>query len=237
MTITRLTVRALVLRRRALALLAAVGAVPFFVGLAIVQGDITPDTQAIIVGNLLVTTIAPLVALVLAATAIGDERESGTIVYLATARLSRLRVAGEKALAAAIAALILLSPALVAIAVLGVHLGVGTGNVARGIAATALVTAAYAAAFTAVGLILRRALVAGILYVLIWEGAIATVAPSAERISLTAWGRAVANGGLFDVSRDLIPAQSAGTGAIVLVAVAVLAVLVAGWRLARMDLP
>ncbi len=237
MIVTRLTIRALVLRRRALALLAAVGSVPFFATLAIVQGDITPDAQAEIVGNLLVTTIAPLVALVLAATAIGDERESGTIVYLATARLSRLRVAAEKALAAAVAAVILLSPALVAVAVLGTHLGIGAGNVARGIAAAALVTVAYAAVFTAVGLVLRRALVAGILYVLIWEGAIATVAPSAERISLTAWARAIANGGLFGLDRDLAPTLSASTGAIVLVVVAALAVLVAGWRLSRMDLP
>jgi ABC-2 type transport system permease protein len=235
--VTRLTIRALVLRRRALALLAAVGSVPFFATLAIVQGDITPDAQAEIVGNLLVTTIAPLVALVLAATAIGDERESGTIVYLATARLSRLHVAAEKALAAAVAALILLSPALMASVVLGTHLGIGAGNIARGIIATALVAAAYAAVFTAVGLVLRRALVAGILYVLIWEGAIATVAPSAERISLTAWGRAIANGGLFDLDRDLVPTLSASTGVVVLVAVAALAVLAAGWRLARMDLP
>ena len=145
MTVTRLTIRALLFRRRSLALLFPVAAVVFFVALAIIRGDVIPDTQAIIVGRLLVTTVAPLVALVLAVTAIGDERESGTIVYLATARISRLQIVAEKTLAAAICAAILLFPAFVAIAILGSHLGVGTDNILRGIAGTLLVATVYSA--------------------------------------------------------------------------------------------
>lgn len=237
MTVTALTIRALLLRRRSLALLIPVASVPFFVALSVIRGDVTPDAQAIIVGRLLVSTVAPLVALVLAVTAIGDERESGTIVYLATARLSRVRVAAEKALASVVCALVLLSPALLAIAYLGVHLGVGTDNIVRGVVGTALVAAAYAAAFVAVGLLLKRALIAGIVYILIWEGSIATVAPSAERFSLTAWGRAITDGGLFGLEDGLEPTLTATTGAVVLVAVTALATAIAGWRLARMDLP
>ena len=158
MIVTRLTIRALLLRRRSLALLLPVASVPFFVVLAIVRGDVTPDSQAIIVGRLLVTTVTPLVALVLAVTAIGDERESGTIVYLATARLSRIRVAAEKALAAIVCAVVLLSPALAAVAYFGVHLGVGVDNIVRGVLGTILVAAVYAAVFVAVGLLLKRPL-------------------------------------------------------------------------------
>ena len=237
MTVTRLTVRALLLRKRSLALLIPVASVPFFVALGIVRGDVTPDSQAIIVGRLLVTTVTPLVALVLAVTAIGDERESGTIVYLATARLSRLRVAAEKALAAIVCSVVLLSPALLAAAYFGVHLGVGTGNILRGVLGTILVAAVYASVFIAVGLLLKRALVAGIVYVLIWEGAIATVAPSAERFSLTAWGRAVTDGGLSPLEDGLVPTLSAQTGVIALLVVTVVAVALAGLRLGRMDLP
>ncbi|MGI9116752.1 MAG: ABC transporter permease subunit [Gaiellales bacterium] len=237
MTVTRLTIRALLLRRRSLALLLPVLSVPLFAGIAIARGEVSPDNQAIIVGRLLVTTVAPLVALVLAVTAIGDERESGTIVYLATARISRLRVVAEKTLAAAICAALLLLPALIAIAVLGSHLGVGTGNIARGIAGTLLVAVVYAAVFAAVGLLLKRALVAGVIYILVWEGAIATVAPSAERFSMTAWGRAITDGGLYGLSVDLVPTLNATTGAIALVAVTLAAVLVGAWRLGRMDLP
>jgi len=235
--VTRLTIRALLLRRRSLALLLPVASVPFFVALGIVRGDVTPDSQAIIVGRLLVTTVTPLVALVLAVTAIGDERESGTIVYLATARLSRIRVAAEKALAAIACSVVLLSPALLAAAYFGVHLGVGVDNILRGVLGTILVAAVYAAVFVAVGLLLKRALVAGIVYVLIWEGAIATVAPSAERFSLTAWGRAITDGGLSPLEDGLVPTLSAQTGVIALLVVTAAAVLLAGLRLGRMDLP
>ena len=237
MTVTRLTVRALLLRRRAFALLLPILSVPLFAAIAILRGDTVPDSQAIIVGRLLVTTVAPLVALVLAATAVGDERETGTIAYLATARIARVRIVAEKALASTIVAAVLMIPAFVALAVLGAHLGVGAGNVLRGIAGTLLVTAAYAAAFTALGLVLRRALVAGIVYVLVWEGAIATVAPSAERVSLAAWGRAISDGGIVGLQPDLQPTLGGLAGAGVLLAVTAGAVALGAWRLTRMDLP
>ena len=237
MTVTLLTIRALLFRRRSLALLLPVLSVPVFVAIAIVRGDVSPDSQAIIVGRLLVTTVAPLVALVLAVTAIGDERESGTIVYLATARISRLRVVAEKTLAAAFCSAVLLLPALIAVAVLGSHLGVGTDNILRGIGGTLLVSTVYAAVFVTVGLLLKRALVAGIIYILVWEGAIATVAPSAERVSMTAWGRAITDGGIYGLQSDLMPTQSALSGVVALVAVTLAAMALGGWRLSRMDLP
>jgi ABC-2 type transport system permease protein len=237
MTVTRLTIRALLFRRRSLALLLPVLSVPLFAGVAIVNGDVSPDGQAIIVGRLLVTTVAPLVALVLAVTAIGDERESGTIVYLATARISRLRIVAEKTIAAAICAAILLLPALITIVVLGDHLGIGTTNILRGVLGTLLVATVYAAVFVTVGLLLKRALVAGIIYILVWEGAIATVAPSAERFSMTAWGRAITDGGIYGLQSDLQPTLDPTTGVIALLVVTGLAVLLGAWRLGRMDLP
>ena len=159
------------------------------------------------------------------------------IVYLATARISRLRVVAEKTLAAAFCSAVLLLPALIAVAVLGSHLGVGTDNILRGIGGTLLVSTVYAAVFVTVGLLLKRALVAGIIYILVWEGAIATVAPSADRVSMTAWGRAITDGGIYGLQSDLMPTQSALSGVVALVAVTLAAVALGGWRLSRMDLP
>jgi ABC-2 type transport system permease protein len=237
MTVTLLTIRALLFRRRSLALLLPVLSVPVFVGIAIVRGDVSPDSQAIIVGRLLITTVAPLVALVLAVTAIGDERESGTIVYLATARLSRWRIVAEKTLAAFVCSAVLLVPALVAIVILGTHLGVGAPSILRGIVGTLLVALVYTSVFITVGLLLKRALVAGIIYILVWEGAIATVAPSAERVSMTAWARAISDGGIFGLQTDLVPTQSATSGVILLLGTTLIAVAIGTWRLNRMDLP
>ena len=117
------------------------------------------------------------------------------------------------------------------------HLGIGWDNIGRGIAATILIAAAYVAAFITIGLLLRRALVAGIIYILVWEGAIATIAPSAERFSLTAWGRAISDGGLYGITTELVPTLAAPTGIVSLLVVFGLAILLAGWRLGRMDLP
>ncbi len=158
-------------------------------------------------------------------------------MYLATAGVSRLRIVAEKTLGSAVAAAVLLSPALVAIAVFGEHLGVGSTNILRGVAGTLLVALVYCAVFIMVGLLLKRALVAGIIYILIWEGAIATIAPSAERFSMTAWGRAISDGGLYGIATDLVPTLDATTGVASLLVVTALAVVLAGWRLGRMDLP
>mgnify|MGYP006276722563 CR=1 FL=1 len=110
-------------------------------------------------------------------------------------------------LAAAICAAALLSPALITIVVLGDHVGVGGENIARGILGTLLVSTVYAAVFVAVGLLLKRALVAGVIYILVWE------------------------------SSDLRPTLDASTGVIALLIVIALAVVAGAWRLGRMDLP
>lgn len=56
-------------------------------------------------------------------------------------------------------------------------------------------------------------------------------------MSLTAWGRAITDGGLYGLEDGLVPTLSATSGAIVLIACTLAAVLLAGWRLGRMDLP
>ena len=78
---------------------------------------------------------------------------------------------------------------------------------------------------------------AGIIYILVWEGAIATVAPSAERFSMTAWGRAITDSGIYGLTTDLRPTLDPTTGAIALIVVTLVAVLLGAWRLGRMDLP
>ena len=60
---------------------------------------------------------------------------------------------------------------------------------------------AYAAAFGALSLRVKRPVVIGLIYVLFWEGSIATFAPSARWLSLGAYARAVVAGGLPVVHR------------------------------------
>jgi hypothetical protein len=54
---------------------------------------------------------------------------------------------------------------------------------------------------------------------------------------MTAWGRAITDGGIYGLQSDLMPTQSALSGVVALVAVTLAAVALGGWRLSRMDLP
>jgi ABC-2 type transport system permease protein len=65
------------------------------------------------------------------------------------------------------------------------------GLIATKIAAVALATLAYCGAAAWLSLRTRRPIVIGVLYVLLWEGSIATFAASASKLSIAAYGRAL----------------------------------------------
>ena len=67
----------------------------------------------------MIPTVTSFIALVVAASAFGEEREDGSILYLAATPLSRLTLVGAKMLAAWITTLVLLVPALLGFALLG----------------------------------------------------------------------------------------------------------------------
>ena len=55
-----------------------------------------------------------------------------------------------------------------------------------------LAAAAYAALSVLLSLSIRHAILAGILYVLLWEGSIASFAASASRLSIAAYAKVIA---------------------------------------------
>ena len=64
----------------------------------------------------------------------------------------------------------------------------------------ALAALCYCAAAAWLAMVLRRPVVIGVLYILLWEGSIATFAASADRFSMAAYGRAIAVEGVIDVN-------------------------------------
>ena len=174
----------------ALALLALVPVVAAVVFAS--AGQIDPRLfWARLIQRLCDPTVAAFIAVVLGAGAIGDEREDGTILYLAATPLPRVTLVLTKILAAWTAAMVLLAPAVVVAGT--VALG-DRADVARilwplaGVAAGALCYCAVAAWLSMVS---RRPVVLGALYILLWEGSIATFAASADRLSIAAYGRAL----------------------------------------------
>jgi ABC-2 type transport system permease protein len=233
----RLALRRLLLRRRS-ALLALAPLLSALV--AVIQaagGTAGADAFASLMEQLFLPLILPFIALVIGASAIGEERDDGTILYLASTPLSRLAIAAPAIVAAAVTTAILCLPGLLITIALSPGDDLGAATAAWALASVLVAACAYAAAFGALSLRVKRPVVIGLIYVLFWEGSIATFAPSARWLSLGAYGRAVVAGGLPASTDRNVPAIGALGAVAVLAAVAVVAALWCGRRLARVELP
>ena len=117
----RLTLRALLLQRRTILLLLLALApvlVAFVYAVAAKQGAHHFRFYSHLMQELFVPTIAAVVALVIGVSALGDEREDGTIYYLVATPQSRLGLIVTKVAAAWTATLLLLVPSVVVSALL-----------------------------------------------------------------------------------------------------------------------
>jgi ABC-2 type transport system permease protein len=234
------SIRALLGERRTIALLlfsAAAGAIALLTRAA---GDpfFRENDYADLVTQLVIPTVTSFIALVVAASAFGEEREDGSILYLAATPLSRLSLVGAKIVAAWVTTLVLLVPALLGLAVLGQGVeGVGVGIHLYTWLGVALAAAAYCAVFVLLSLSIRRAVIAGILYIALWEGSIATFAASAGRLSIGAYARSIAAEGTPGVTVEGTADVRPLAALIVLAATIALGTWLAARRFRRMELP
>jgi ABC-2 type transport system permease protein len=188
--------------------------------------------------NLMVPVLLPLVSLTFSTAALGTELRRGTITNLLLKPIPRWSVLGTEYLAAVLATLLVLLPA-----VLVAHL-----LAARGIGSTVLLEASLVAtvvgalAYCAIGLLLSllvsRALLVGLAYALLWEGAVVGVAPSASSLSVRGYVQGVFGAILDGGGGPQLNARLGPLSATLLALVVTLAALVlARRRLAGMDLP
>ena len=167
------------------AVILALGALAILVGVAIRAGaddQVTAGTEFI--NGFAFTTVVPVCALVFSSSALGDTVDDRTLVYLWLTPVPRWRIAGATTLASITVALPLVSIPLVAAAA-----ATGAGRALVGATAVACIvgTVGYAGVFAALGLRVRRALLWGIAYILLWEGFVATASETAARLSLRAY--------------------------------------------------
>jgi ABC-2 type transport system permease protein len=232
-----LTLRSLLLQRRTI-VLGLVAAAPVLMALvyAIARSPGSHDHSfySDLVQQLFVPTVASLISLVFGVSAFGDEREDGTILYLVATPQPRLELAVAKIAAAWAAALIVLVPSLVASGLLSLRGGVSAGLIGWPLLGVVLASLAYCAAAVLLSLYTRRPIVIGVLYILLWEGSIATFAASAAKLSISAYGRAFAAHVLPQASR---PVAGPAVSALVLVAVVGLTGWAAARALGRVELP
>ena len=238
----RLVLRSQVSRARVGALL-ALGAVGIVVGASLGAADQVPElvdgrvvdgglwAGARFVSTFGLSLLVPVTALVFAAASLGDLDEEGTLVYLWLRPVRRSRIV----VAAAAASFTVAWPVVVVpLGVAAAATGGGRGLVAGTVAAATVALVAYTGLFCALGLVTKRSLVWGLLYVFIWEGFVATAADSAARLAVRTYARSVLSG-VADVPLRGTVVDSPARW-VVPIAVGVVALAFTTWRLARRDI-
>jgi ABC-2 type transport system permease protein len=167
----------------------ALVALALAVAVRLASPDRRPDAAWALVDSYGLSLLVPVVALVFASAVLGDLAEDGTLVYLWLRPVARWRLA----LAAVLATITAVVPVAVVPLVIAAAITGEGGRLVAGAAAGALLeTVAYSAVFSGLGLKVKRALVWGVAYLLIWEQAVSRISHGAARVSIFVSARSVA---------------------------------------------
>ena len=188
-TIYRVTLRTQA-RKGRLAALVLLGLVGVVVGLAIGLSDVREPLRAStnMINAFGLSLYAPVVTLVFASASLGDPAEDGTLVYLWLRPVPRWQIVAGTYLATLTVTLPLV---LVSLGLAAALSGAGHGLVRGTLVSATLAVVAYGGIFTWLGLRVRRALVWGLAYILLWEGFVASAGKSASRLAVRAYTRSV----------------------------------------------
>jgi ABC-2 type transport system permease protein len=188
-TIYRVTLRTQARKGRLIAL-GLLGLVGILIGLAVGLSDRADPVRAAtnMINAFGLSLYAPVVTLVFASASLGDPAEDGTLVYFWLRPVARWQIAAGTYLATLTVALPLV---LISLGLSAVLSGAGHGIVWGTLLSATLAVVAYGGIFTWLGLRVRRALVWGLAYILLWEGFVASAGKSASRLAVRAYTRSV----------------------------------------------
>jgi ABC-2 type transport system permease protein len=235
--IVRLTIRQLLSRGRMLALGGVVLLPPLLAALyAASDSTETPDRALTrLCDGLVLTVVLPLLALILASAALGNEVEDGTLIYLLMKPVRRPLIVISK-----LAPTALIVATLCALSVLAATLLSGRDNDTLRVGLSFIVAGAvdalaYCALFLLLGLITTRTLVFGLLYIFLWEGALTGLFKGLRWLSIREYARGIARA-TGDLSPNLVDSRiSAAAAVAAIVAVVVIAFVLTSRRLEMMD--
>ena len=166
-----------------------------------VAGDATPhlsgfDFYGLIVSLYYVRNALPFTALFYASALVGDEVEGRTITFLLTRPVPRAGILLGKFAAYVATGLALCLPSVVVTFLLlasaqGLErVGPLVGELARDLGVIALALLAYGALFTLLGVVLRRPVIPGLMFLLLWE-MLANLPGYLPRFTVTAYLRSL----------------------------------------------
>lgn len=231
-TVARLTYRALLGRRRALILFMLPGLL-LLISLAVrlLTGP-DDDTADAILGGFAIATMVPLIGVIAGTGAIGPEIDDGSVIYLLAKPVKRPTIITTKLVVAiGVTAAFSAIPTLLA----GFLLNGNAHRMAVAYAvAAAVASVAYSAMFLLLGTVTRHAVVAGLVYALVWESLFGSLVPGAKTLSVQQWSLALAQ----KVADGDVITSDVGlpTAIVLLVAVTAAATWYAGRRLRSLTL-
>lgn len=212
--------------------LLSLGAVAVILGLSIGLNDSADpiDDGTILMATYGLGLFVPVATLVFASAVLGEPNEDGTLVYLWLKPIARWRI-----VAAALGATLTVTLPVVVVPMIAAAAltGAGSALIEGTVASCVLATVAYAGVFTWLGLRVKRALVWGLAYILIWEGFVARAGANAARLAIRANARSL----LADLSGgpDRLIEVSATTSVVLPAIAFVVAVWLTIRRLTRQD--
>lgn len=229
---------------KAIRVIAGLSLIPVLFGLIYLlnSGSRTPADYLVtaVYRPVVIATLMPITILILATGALGNEIEDRTLPYLTLKPISRFRIVFEKFLGS----ILVVGP------IIMIGLAITYGVVTRGawrdsfnasvlwamLASVAAATVAYAAIFILVSLLISRALLAGIVYSIVWESVLGRYLPGVRYVSVRHYTESI----FVDVinNSDVTLKNNFGLSAaiITIVVAAALALALSTWRLRRMNL-
>jgi ABC-2 type transport system permease protein len=229
--VARVTLRALVGRRRTVLMLLLAG-VPILVGLLVRANSNGIGQVGPTLDGLVVRIILPLVALVFGTAALGSELEDGSAVHLLTKPIGRTTIVLAKVAVAGTLTAALTVPSTVITAILLAEAGADIAGITVSLAVGVLAGSfLYASIFAALSILTSRGLLIGLGYALIWEGLLAGLLPGTQVFSVREYVRGI----VHLVSPSVIDSV-VGNGAVLFAAIALVAALaIASYRLATYE--
>ena len=232
-----LTLRQLAGSRRVWLVL-VLAALPVLAGLLYRGAETTTSSAEFaddITSTLVASAILPLIVLLLATSAFGNELDDRTLAYIVLKPLPRWKIVAPKLLASLlVGGLAVATSGLVAVLLIeGADVG---GAVATGIGLL-VGAAAYATLFTWAGLATRHAIIFGLIYVFVWEASLAAYLDGVRFLSIRRYTLALIAALDDDRLRTIDLTLGATAGAVGTAIVVVVFSLLAVRKLTRMDVP
>jgi ABC-2 type transport system permease protein len=225
-TIAKLALQALLGRRRFFLLLAFP---VLLIGLvALVTALVDGDAAYEVLPGLGYPLVLPLVAILAASSVLGPEVDDGSIVYLLSKPVNRYGIAISKWLVALGATLVAGAlPILVAALITGDSTRATALFVGAVVAGTA-----YSALFLAISAVTRHAVIASLMFVLVWESLLGNLFTGIAWLSISQWGLRIGH----EISSALPDPANLGYAIVASLVVTVVGAWFAGDRLRSFSL-